>query len=200
MSNMPEISKKLFMAIVAIVVIVAIAALALFFVLPQTGLLTAYSQEDVLSKVKTVFELSNPGTIINIENVKEESGLYKILLKARTQTGDTYNEIYVTKDGKFLIQNPISIQDAINNIKKLNSLVDCLDAKGVRIYGLTNDTGTLMQYNVLGRNSLKLFIFCDNILEQCINAGITEVPSIVINSTIYKGARTPEWLAQTAGC
>jgi len=196
---MQEKSKKLFMTIISVIVIAAIVALATF-VLPQTGFLTAYSKEDVLNKVKTIFELSNPETTINIENVKEESGLYKILLKGKTQTGDTYSEIYVTKDGKFLIQAPISIEDAINNIKKLNALTDCLYAKGVKIYGLTNDTGTLMQFNILGRNSLKLFVFCDNILEECINAGITEVPSIVINSTIYKGARTAEWLAQTAGC
>ena len=196
---MQEKSKKLFITIISVIVIAAIVALATF-VLPQTGFLTAYSREDVLNKVKTIFELSNPETTINIENVKEESGLYKILLKGKTQTGDTYSEIYVTKDGKFLIQAPISIEDAINNIKKLNALTDCLYAKGVKIYGLTNDTGTLMQFNILGRNSLKLFVFCDNILEECINAGITEVPSIVINSTIYKGARTAEWLAQTAGC
>jgi len=196
---MQEKSKKLFITIISVIVIAAIVALATF-VLPQTGFLTAYSKEDVLNKVKTIFELSNPETTINIENVKEESGLYKILLKGKTQTGDTYSEIYVTKDGKFLIQAPISIEDAINNIKKLNALTDCLYAKGVKIYGLTNDTGTLMQFNILGRNSLKLFVFCDNILEECINAGITEVPSIVINSTIYKGARTAEWLAQTAGC
>jgi len=196
---MQEKSKKIFTAIFSIVLIAIIGALATF-VLPKTGFFVASSQDDVLNRVKTIFELSNPGTTINIENVKEESGLYKILLKAKTQTGDTYSEIYVTKDGKFLIQNPISVEDAINNIKKLNALTDCLYAKGVRIYGLTNDTGTLMQFNILGKNSLKLFVFCDNILEQCINAGITEVPSIVINSTIYKGARTAEWLAQTAGC
>ncbi|MEM5779494.1 MAG: hypothetical protein QXJ96_03710, partial [Candidatus Aenigmatarchaeota archaeon] len=148
-----------------------------------------------------IFELSNPGTTIEIASFSEEGELYKILIKATGSLGTNYMEIYITKDGKYLIQNPISIEASIENIKRLNKLVDCLYEKGVRIYGLSNDTGTLLQFNVLGRSSTKLFVLCDgDMLQQCINAGIEEVPSIVINGVIYKGAKTADWLAEQAGC
>lgn len=194
-----HISKKFLLGLV----IAVIALISVFLVASRTGLLTfsSISQKDVMNKVKEVLELSNPGTSIEIASISEESGLYKILVKATGALGTNYMEFHVTKDGKFIIQNPISIEASIDTIKKLNKLVDCLYEKGVRIYGLSNDTGTLLQFNVLGRNSAKLFILCDGeMLQQCINAGIEEVPSVVINGVIHKGAKTAEWLAEKAGC
>ncbi|MEM5829076.1 MAG: hypothetical protein QXJ20_03060 [Candidatus Aenigmatarchaeota archaeon] len=189
--------------VLLVITIAIIAIVSIFFAIPKTGLLTFSfaSKQEIESKVKEIFELSNPGTKIEIASFSEEGELYKILIKATGSLGTNYMEIYITKDGKYLIQNPISIEASIENIKRLNKLVDCLYEKGVRIYGLSNDTGTLLQFNVLGRSSTKLFVLCDgDMLQQCINAGIEEVPSIVINGVIYKGAKTADWLAEQAGC
>lgn len=189
--------------ILIVFAILIIGLVAFLFSFQKTGLLTlrSASKQEIERKVKEVFELSNPGTLIEIASFTEDGELYKVLIKGIGALGTNYMEIYVTKDGKYIIQNPISIEASIENIKRLNKLVDCLYEKGVRIYGLSNDTGTLLQFNVLGRNSAKLFILCDGeMLQQCINAGIEEVPSIVINGVIYKGAKTADWLAQQAGC
>ncbi|MEM7827036.1 MAG: hypothetical protein QXQ40_02320 [Candidatus Aenigmatarchaeota archaeon] len=193
-------SSKKFVISIAIVII---ALAFLLFAFSATGMLTLYthSKQEVINKIKNIFELSNPGTTIEILSINEESGLYKFILKARSINGVNYMEVYATKDGKLLIENVVPIESSLERMKKLNSLADCLYEKGVRIYGLSNDTGTLLQLNVLGRNSAKLFVLCDgDMLQQCMSIGIKEVPSVVINETIYTGAKAPEWLAQQAGC
>ena len=142
-------------------------------------------------------------------SVSEESGLYKLVLKAMGADGSiNYKESYVTKDGVLLFDSPVIVQNSTEEIQKMKSFVDCLAGKNVMIYGVLNQTfsmagatATSLQLQALGVYSGKLYVSCDgSALQSCIQAGIQEVPSVVYNNTAYGGPRAASWLADLTGC
>jgi len=162
---------------------------------------TMFTKKDVGKRVKRLYELANPGLTIELVDVLDEGSMYRVLLKTRGSKGVNYIEVYVTKDGKFLTEGVIFVKESIEQIQKLKDFVDCLENKGVKIYGLSNHTATLLQLNLLGRYSTKLYVSCDgDNLQSCINAGVTQVPSVVINGKVEPGVKTIEWFERQTGC
>jgi len=163
---------------------------------------------EVGKKIERLYELANPGTNVEILTLNEESGLYKALIKVVSPTGTNYAEVYVTKDGKLLAQNVIFVEQATEQMKKLKDFVDCLDSKKVKIFGVLNQTAnpqgataTLLQLNILGVYSSKLYVSCDGgFVQNCISAGVTQVPSVVFAGRIEPGVKTIEWFESATGC
>lgn len=158
-------------------------------------------KNEVSNKIKTLYELANPGTSVEILTLTEESGLYKALIKATSPSGTNYAEVYVTKDGKLLTQNVIFVEQSIEQIKRLKSFVDCLHSKGVKIYGLNNQTATLLQLNVLGIYSTKLYVSCDGAsVQNCVQAKVDQVPAVVFGNRVEPGVKTIDWFESVTGC
>jgi hypothetical protein len=162
-------------------------------------------------KVKKFYELIFPDSKAEIISLKEESGIYKILVKITSAGTVSYQEAYVTKDGKLLStsESTILVESSIEQIEKSKNFVDCLFNKGVRIYGVLNQTenqqgaqATLLQLNLLGRfYSPRLYVSCDaELVQQCLDKGITIVPSVVIGKDIEPGVKTIDWFENKTGC
>jgi glutaredoxin len=91
-----------------------------------------------------------------------------------------------------------------NNIEK-NSLIDCLKAEGVVIYGIKT-CGYCVRvveefggYNVIS----PIYVDCHENSEKCIKEQKTNprlVPEIQIKGELYKGDRSSEAIANEAGC
>ena len=162
----------------------------------------------VANKVKRLYELANPGADIEILAIKDEKSVYKVVIKASDATGTHYREAYVTKDGKYLTEGVILVEESIQQIQKMKNFVDCLYDKGLRIYGVLNQSqspqgalATSLQLNLLGRYSPKLFVSCEgNLVQNCIDLGIQQIPSIVFEGKIYVGVKSVEWLSDLTGC
>jgi len=187
-----------------LVIAVCVALLVALFGMSLTGFVSlsfGISKSEVSKKIKTLYELANPGTNVEVLTLTEESGLYKALIKVIGTTGTNYAEIYVTKDGKLLTQNVIFVEQSIEQIKRLKDFVDCLNSKGLKIYGISNQTATLLQLNVLGIYSTKLYVPCDgDLVQNCIAANVTQVPSVVFAGRIDPGVKTIEWFESITGC
>jgi len=89
----------------------------------------------------------------------------------------------------------------------MKNFVDCLYNKGLRVYGATQtnntaiNSATLLQLNILGRYSPKIYVSCDgDNLQTCIQIGLQALPSIVYNNTAYPGVYSAEYLANLTGC
>jgi hypothetical protein len=143
-------SRPLIIAVAAVLLLV-VALFALGYVSFSLNL----PKSEVSKKIESLYELANPGTNVEVLTLSEESGLYKALLKVVSPTGTNYAEVYVTKDGKILVQNVIFVEQATEQIKKLKDFVDCLDSKKLKIYGVLNQTenpqgatATLLQLNI----------------------------------------------------
>ncbi|MEM7821581.1 MAG: hypothetical protein QXX38_02080 [Candidatus Aenigmatarchaeota archaeon] len=186
--------KRIYVLIVALIVLFGV----LFYSLGLFGV--RVQKREVENKIKSLYELANPGAIVEVVGAFEESGIYKIILKIRDVNGITYREVYVTKDGRLLTEGVIFVEESIVQIEKMKKFVDCLDEKGVRIYGVTNQTATLLQLNLLGRYSTKLLIACDLNLERCLAANITQVPSVVAGRIVDVGIKNIDWFERVTGC
>lgn len=169
------------------------------FVLPS-------STKSVENSIKSLYELSSPGTAAEVVSLAEDSGLYKVVVKLIGPSGTNYAEVWVTKDGKYLTQNMIIVKDAAAQIGNYKSFVDCLYNKGLRIYGVTNQSiqagvSTLTQLNILGLYSPRIFVSCDgDLLPNCIQAGITQAPSTVYQNNTYAGIFSVGQLANLTAC
>ena len=192
-----------------------IAILTLVFVL---GLLLGYFatniqyyffKSSVEQKIKTFYELLLPGSTAEVMSLNEQNGVYKILVKIDSAGTISYQEGYVTKDGKLLSMSDstILVESSIDQVEKQKDFANCLYDSGVRIFGISNQTtqgglATVYQLNILGSiYSPKLFVSCDGqFAQQCINAGISEVPSVVIGGNIDPGIKTVDWFQTKTGC
>ncbi|MBU4301020.1 MAG: hypothetical protein ABIF85_04560 [Nanoarchaeota archaeon] len=177
------------------------------FMVLKTSSATA-SNTKAAEGVKTLYELANPGTSFEVVAVTEESGVYKVLLKSTGSGGTTYHDVYVTKDGKLLSPGVILVENSTKQLEKMNGFVDCLKEKNVMIFGVLNSSfspqgaaTTSLQLQALGMYSGKIYVSCDGPnLQACVNAGITEVPSVVYENKAYSGAKDIAWFEQLSGC
>jgi len=181
------------------------------------GILIGYFIPDIVSylsrskiekDIVKLYELANPGTMISVESVKDMGDIYRVLLKVVSNRGTNYQEVFVTKDGKYLTTSIIFVKESIKSISSLKNFVECLNSKGVRIYGITNSTqspqgasATLLQLNILGRYSIQLYVPCDGqFVNNCLNAGVTQVPSVVYKGKVYSGVYSIPWFENLTGC
>ena len=169
-------------------------SIGIFFYLQQT------LQQKVLERVKKFYEITNPNAKVEIISVKPESGLYHVFLKLISPTGTTYREVFVTQDGKYMNEVLINVERSIEQIQRLKNFTDCLYQKGLRIFGITNQTASLFQLNILGIYGSKLFIWCDANLQYCLNLNITTVPSVIYQNRIYPGVYSLQWFSSLTGC
>ena len=170
------------------------------FVLPLV------QKSSVAENVRKLYELAL-GSPVSVESVNDFGNLYKILLKVSTQQGPNYLEIYATKDGRYVTESIIYVKESTQQIEKMKNFVDCLYNKGLRVYGATQtnntaiNSATLLQLNILGRYSPKIYVSCDgDNLQTCIQIGLQALPSIVYNNTAYPGVYSAEYLANLTGC
>lgn len=168
-----------------------------------SGNLISGNEKEVSSQIEKLYELINPGSDATVVKIDDESGVYKVLLKHIDISGGiTYREAYITRDGKLMTENMIVISRSIEQLDRIYKFVDCLNDKGVKIFGVTNHTATTLQFNLLGgAYSTNLYASCDGELAQkCVDAGITQVPSVVYNNSIYPGVQPVLWFQNLTGC
>jgi len=158
---------------------------------------------DVSSNVENLYELVNPGVDISVVKVDQVSGLYKVLFKiVDVAGGTTFREAYISQDGKLLTENMIIVESSISQLTRVRNFIDCLADKNVRIAGISNHTATLVQFNGLGGSyATKLYLSCDGEqAEQCVNAGITQVPAVVFEGKGYPGLQPIEFFENLTAC
>jgi len=188
----------------AAVAVVVIGALLVTGIIPSS--MTGFSvggadKEAIANRVKVFYELANPGSIVEITAIDSQSGMYKIVLKITGAAGTTYGEAYVTKDGNLFTASVFSLEDQITGIQRSRDFVECLAGKNVMIFGSVQDQATALQLNVLGAYGSVLFMPCDGENVQiCVDAGIEQIPSVVIGQMIEPGAKSVDWFEQVTGC
>ncbi len=84
----------------------------------------------------------------------------------------------------------------------MHNFIDCLDGRGVKIFGIINDTATAFQFNLLrGAYATKLYSSCDGELaQQCIVSNITQVPAVIYENKGYTGVQSIPFLENLTAC
>lgn len=84
---------------------------------------------------------------------------------------------------------------------KYNAFAECLNSKGVVIYG-TGWCPHCKEQKALFGKSFKYvnYVNCDNNRQECAAAGVRGYPTWVINGTSYPGKQALEGLSAFSGC
>jgi hypothetical protein len=179
-------------------IIIILAAVLIYFV--AQGPLAANAQEPAVNSAKAIFSAlsENPAEVVS---VKEDSGLYKVTMRITTTAGQsTLQDIYVTKDGNFISDKMINVQDYTRQLEREKNFTDCLVAKKVVIAGLSTDANTVSQLQILGNYGYKVFFDCSANQQICQNAGITKTPTTVIGNQTFEGIQPASFYTQATGC
>lgn len=169
------------------------------------------SSDDAQTNVKEFYELIVPGSEVEITDVSEESGLFRVTASVDVDGEETIQESFVTRDGKLLstLDSIVVLDESISQIEKTRNFIDCLYDSDARIYGVLDDNfnpqgaqATAFQLNLLSPTyAPKLFVSCDgNELGKCVSLGITEVPTTVVGNQGERGIKSVEWFTEQTGC
>src|SRR3989304_6038141 len=82
------------------------------FILALAVVLMLGSPNSAVEKVKSAY--SKLGTDVEVLSAKEESGIYKLVLRPANST--TVQEVYVTKDGQLLLNGVQKLDDFTNRL------------------------------------------------------------------------------------
>lgn len=169
------------------------------FLLYNFGLESGVSKDKVGKRVKEVYSLSNPNQNVEISSVTEENGLYKVIIKSNTQL----QEVYVTQNGKFLIRKPTKLEGLRERLSKTQDFTNCLKNKNVRLYGISNQTATQAQIQILGGVNFASQIYqscAGQNAQGCVQNGVKKVPSIKYKDQVLEGVNRVSKIANITGC
>ena len=173
-----------------------------------TSKFVSINKDKLEVKLKRILELSNPGASVEIISLNEHAGLIKVVAKLTFRNTNRYLEFYATRNGEWIIFNPLNVTNELSRLERSKKFVECLEEKGLKIYGVLNVTqnrqaalATLNQLNLLGLYSFRLFVSCDGPgITNCMSMNITRVPTVVINGKKYEGIKSLDWFEQATGC
>ena len=155
-------------------------------------------------------------------SVTEKYGLYEVLISMSGQEVP----VYVTLDGENLFSGPTPIsvlkqqQEAAESnpqptevtntqltyseedLEKISVVINCLDEKGVKIYGANWCGYTNAFVEDLGGYEIiaPIYVECTEEVELCSQEEVKGYPTTKINGESYSGPRTFEGLSQATGC
>lgn len=164
--------------------------------------------ENIKVNTQKFYELLIPNSIVSVESVKKEGEMYKVLIKLILNNNVNYIEAWVSRDSNILVEGVIYLRDSIKTLEKYKKFIECLNNKGVKIYGLLDSQNypdaallTSRQLNLLGRYSYLIFVSCDgDMMQTCVNSGITQFPAVVYDNKVYFGVGDIEWFSNLTGC
>lgn len=176
-----------------------IAAAAVVVILIAAGvLLFAGSFQQEAARKKVVDAYSALGSRLEVLSIKEENGVYKMVLKP--MDSNTVQEIYVTKDGQLLLRNVVRLEDFTSRILREDNFSQCLADRRVVVFGTSSDVNTLQQLQLIGSFAGRVFFDCSTNLQTCANLNITLVPTTFYQNTLYPGVQPVSLYTQLTGC
>ncbi len=165
--------------------------------------LSDISTDEAGKRVKNAYELVT-GSSVEVIGVLKESGMYKVIAKTTDYLGQTTMlEVYVTPDGKLMSQRILKLEELTHSLERQREFIECLNEEGLKIYGISNNTATQLQLQVLGGSRFLGQIYVDCVganLQTCLDAGVVTVPSIAYQGDVYEGVKTLEWFENETAC
>jgi len=188
----------LIIGVVIIVIVIVAAAVAVVFLNSSE---TQGDEAKVRENVQDVYELLTDQNV-EILAVEYQNGLYKVIIQTMDIQGNPETQIlFVSKDGKLLTDRMVDLESYKTGLQTEKNFIDCLFDSGVRVVGLSNNTGSALQVQSLGNFGYKLYFDCgEENLQICQDIGVQTVPSVIYNNTIYEGLKEPQWFVDTVGC
>ncbi|MDI6826253.1 MAG: hypothetical protein QMD36_03605 [Candidatus Aenigmarchaeota archaeon] len=193
-------SKEKLIPVITLIVGLILGSMLIFLTDYRLGNI---SPGEASKKVKDLYELTF-GANVEIISVSEESNMYRVIARVTDYLGQTsVIEVYLSQDGRLVSDRVFKLDEFTSSLQKQSEFIDCLDEKGLKVYGLSTDNVTQIQVGyVLGGSRFlsKIYVDCDVNPKECEDAGIKVIPSIVYENKIYEGLKTLDWFENKTGC
>lgn len=159
------------------------------------------------NKIEEVYQLYL-GEKPNIEKKKELKNFYKfsISLNQSNGTEKIYDTLFLTKDGKYLVEDPLARKNYIESLKTRSEFIQCLKNNELVIYGKNKTPEVQYQINIL-KGSLhtsqidKIYKEMDKrIKRRLLSRNITRIPAYKVNDKYYSGIKQINWFEEMTGC
>ena len=151
--------------------------------------------------VKDLYKIIT-GSDVEIIKMQEQNSLYKVSVRFKGADGrDTLTDTFVTKDGMFLTDRLLDIQQQKSLLTNQSAFANCVADKRIAVLGISTDQATQIQLQVLGAFSNRLYVDCSGQSAQiCQQLNITQYPTIFNNGTLVQGPLNVNWFEQNLGC
>lgn len=91
--------------------------------------------------VKDTFELET-GKDLELLKVEQNGSLNRVVLS----DGQQVIETYVTEDGKYIVNNPIDLNEYMGTLEARKSFLSCLEEQNAKFFGIMTDNTQLEQH------------------------------------------------------
>lgn len=183
-----------------------VAAAFVLGVLLTAGAMTALDRDAATGKIAVeVSELATGGEV-ELLTVEDRGTFDRVVL--RPSGTDRVTELHVTSDGKYILQDPVSVENFTRRAESREALVSCLEQRNATFYGLVTSNRTLaeharmaqLQFQVLGGVQQAAPVF-GGPGEEAVRAAVMENGVVWrINGSYLPGVRTVGQLESLVGC
>jgi len=162
---------------------------------------TVTGEEAAQDLVSTLEQSS--GQDLEVVNVEESNGLYKVEVKDGNNQLSTY---YMTRDGEMVAQDTAmtNFPEFRQQVSAQANFSSCLEEEGVVMFGNQSQRSTAAQIQLLGGPNMVSGIYADvnneQVLNQAQQLGIQRIPAFATNESAVQGVQTVPQLEEFSGC
>jgi hypothetical protein len=175
-----------------------IGAVAVFLGMNYTAVDSDAAAQDLVSTLE-----QSTGQDLELINVGEENGLYKIQVRNQQDQLSTY---YMTQDGQLLAQESgfTNFGQFKDQVSAQAEFSECMLDRNVVMFGNQSQRATAAQIQILGGVNQVADIYADvnnePVLEQAARLGVSQTPAFYYNNSTAEGVQTIPQLEQFTGC
>lgn len=174
-----------------------IGAVAVFLTLNAGNVSGEQAAQDLVSTLE-----QSSGQDLELINVQESNGLYQVRIQDSNNQLATY---YITKDGQMVSQETgmTNLPEFKQQVSAQVNFSECLEQEVV-MYGNQSQQATAAQIQLLGGPNMVSGFYSDvnneEVLQQAVDAGITNVPGFVNDESTVQGVQSIQQLEEFSGC
>lgn len=155
--------------------------------------------------VKDAYELAR-NSDLEVMKVEDEGSLDKVTLR----DGDEVFDAYVTDDGKYLVNNPVLLENYTKTLEARNEFVSCLEDENARFYGImSQENSQLQNHTRMAQLQIQVLGGANGLQNLFYGPGTEGFPQqqVVQNGLVWRlngefssGVKTLQELEEATGC
>ncbi len=145
------------------------------------------------------------GADLEVLKIESEGSLDRVVLS----DGESVINTYVTADGKYIVQNPVSVSDYMGTLEAREDFLSCVSDQNARFFGIIAQNEELMQHTQMAQAQIQALGGITGIQDIFQGPGTEGFPEDTVlehgvvwrlNGEIVPGIQTIPELEEATGC
>ncbi|MFB6166797.1 MAG: hypothetical protein ABEJ62_00865 [Candidatus Nanohaloarchaea archaeon] len=103
--------------------------------------------------VKEYYELST-GQSAEVLKVEDRGSIDRVVVKPKNS--EQVSTFYVTDDGRYIVRNPVNVDNSTARLRARNDFVSCLSRENATFYGILTSNRTFAQHTRMARLQIQV--------------------------------------------